>query len=145
MQDRRIEVFEYSKLNKIPILHCDMFPYEGEYIINYNLAEDLILNASVGFAEKSNVFIYGVCGFLLHRIENIKLNLNSKLKNACVLFNAGGSNNPYCKDWGLGHQFFEDLKLFKLYNIENYTLKNQNFNTLMKKVLKTPGFKVVRI
>lgn len=145
MQDRRFEVFEFSNKNKIPLLHCDMFPYNGKYVVNYNLAEDLILNAAVGFAEKSNVFIYGVCGFLLHRIECIKLNLNTKLQNACVLFNAGGSNNPYCKDWGKGHQFFEDLELFKVFGIENYTLENQVFNDLMGEVLKTPGFKVVRI
>lgn len=49
----------------IILLHCDMFPYTGNNIINLHIQEQTMVNAAAGIAYAGKpVIIYGVLGFV---------------------------------------------------------------------------------
>lgn len=140
----RKKLFELSETLKIPLLHCDMFPYSGEQTINLGLGESNAINTATGMSYYSPVFLYGVCGFLLHRFEQLKL--NAKNAGKIILFNAGGSNFDCYKDFGIGHTCCEDLELAKALKIPVYTPDYENFEeTVSEILLNTEGLSLVRL
>lgn len=137
-------LFEISKKQDIKLIHCDMFPYKGENIIDLGLGESNAINVAYGISMLEPVFIYGVCGFLLHRLEQLKLNLRFS-SQPVLFFNAGGSNHPCYKEFGEGHTCNEDLEIAKILKVPVYTPKYEEFNSLVFDLLLTEGLKIIRL
>lgn len=140
-------LFELQQELDIHLLHCDMFPYEGEKIINLHIMEQTMMNVAAGIAyTKTPVLVYGVSGFVfLKALEQIKFSIQAfGAKYAPILwFNAGHIG---CYDhFGIGHQFKEELELCKIYNIDVFTPKYEDFKMICKELLKTNGLKYIRL
>lgn len=138
----RKKVFELSKKLSIPILNCDMFPFKGRNVLDFNLSESNILNVAYGMSILEPVFVYGVCDFLF-KFDALKLLKHAK--HSVILFNAGGSNNPCYSNFGSGHTFNNDLKAFRLIGANIYTPELENFEGLVKELVNSNGLKIVRL
>lgn len=129
---------------KVPLIHCDMFPFKHEYIIDVGLGESNVINVAFGMSNFTPVFLYGTCGFLLHRFEQLKLNLRYA-EAPVILFNAGGSNHPCYKEFGEGHTCEEDIEIAKILKIPVYTPNKQEFEETVSTLLCLGGLKLVRL
>lgn len=118
-------------------LHADMwnvtkFPIISKNIINVGLGESNLLNIAGGLAsEGKNVYIYGVSGFIIHRLEQLKF--------SCLHFGAKSGKIIICnagkygyEKLGIGHLLNDDKQIMDMLNIPFYNPKdNSEFeNTL---------------
>jgi len=120
-----------SFLNKEDyLLHADMFntkkfPTKAK-VINCGLGESNLLNIAGGLASQGkNVFIYGVAGFIIHRLEQLKL--------SCKYFGAKFGKITILNAWkigydnlGIGHQCPEDIEIMISLNILSYDHSSDN-------------------
>lgn len=119
-------------------LHADMwrldFPPENNIkVIDFGLAEPTLINAAAGmYLNNQTVYIYGVAGFLIHRMEQIKYYLTKVIQEnqregKVIIFNAGKIGY---EKFTTPHKLDNDIKLLKeIYNIEvfdPYTLEELN-------------------
>lgn len=109
-------------------LHADMwgdrFPFPEESnieVIDFGLAEQTLVNAAAGmYLNGKNVYIYGVAGFIIHQMEQIKYSIqtiikdNPHSKGRIIIFNAGkiGYDN-----FTEPHRLVDDINLMGHYNI----------------------------
>jgi transketolase C-terminal domain/subunit len=135
---------DISEKLEIKLLHCDMFPYKHSNIIDMGLGESNVINVAYGISMFEPVFVYGVCGFLLHRLEQLKLNLRFA-EHPVILFNAGGSNHPCYREFGEGHTCDEDIEIAKILKVPVYTPSYEDFNATVSELLLTEGLKIVRL
>lgn len=143
----RKKLFDFQQKNNIFLLHADMFPFDGEKIINLHIMEQTLVNVAAGIAyTKKPVFIYGVCGFVfLKGLEQIKFSILEFAANyAPILFFNAGHIGCY-NHFGKGHIFNEDLDLCNLYNIPYYEPKYEEFDDLCLKLLDANGLKFIRL
>lgn len=106
------------------LIHCDMFniekfPTEAN-VINCGLGESNAMNIAGGIASTGKtVWVYGVAGFLIHRLEQLKfscLHFGAKA-GKIIIVNAGrvGYGNL-----GIGHKLDDDISIMDMYNILSY-------------------------
>ena len=107
-------------------LHADMwniqrFPmHESVTVINCGLGESNLLNVAGGIASQGHdVYIYGVCGFIIHRLEQLKF--------SCVHFGAKHGKIIICnagkygyENLGIGHVLDDDKQIMSMYQIPFY-------------------------
>jgi len=106
------------------LIHADMFNINSfptlAKVINCGLGESNALNLASGIASKNNtVYIYGVCGFIIHRYEQLKFsarNFGSKT-GKIILINAGKIGYS---GLGNGHKLDDDLEIMKILNIKSF-------------------------
>lgn len=110
------------------LLHADMFnttrfPIKG-IEVNVGLREATLLNVAGGLAsQKNTVWVYGVAGFIIHRIEQLKFScvqFGAK-KGKIIIFNAGKIGY---ENLGPGHRLDDDRELMSIYNIPFYEPEN---------------------
>jgi len=109
-------------------LHADMwnvkrFPVEGN-VINCGLGESNLLNIAGGIASEENtVYIYGVCGFIIHRLEQLKFSCRDfgSRFGKIIILNAGkyGYDNL-----GDGHKLDDDREIMNMLNIKFFDPKS---------------------
>ena len=100
------------------LLHADMWRFPtNAHVINVGLGESNLLNIAGGLAKtKKTVYVYGVCGFIIHRYEQLKFSCRNFGSNfgKIVICNAGKFG--YDK-FGLGHTLDDDIGLMELLDI----------------------------
>ena len=142
-------LFDYINKNNIKLFHCDMFPYKSENTIDLMLQEQNMVNVAAGYASTGRVtFMYSVCGFIVLRaLEQLKFSVKefASKKSCIILFVAGGSNFDCYKDLGIGHQFYEDTKLYEAMGFKYFTPKYNEFKDLLDKLIKTKCFYIIRL
>lgn len=129
----RTKLFQLSERLGIPLLHCDMFPHKGPNVTDLGLCESNAVNVASGMSLFSPVFLYGVAGFILHRFEQLKL--SAKSAGQILIFNAGGSNFPCYKDFGLGHTCYEDIELARILKIPVFNVNYNDFDEQICSIL----------
>jgi transketolase C-terminal domain/subunit len=111
-------------------LHADMwntnrFPIcDDENVINCGLGESNLLNVAGGISsQKNTVYIYGVCGFIIHRFEQLKFSCKhfGTKSGKIVIANAGKVGY---ENLGIGHELNDDLDIMKILDIKTYTPNN---------------------
>jgi len=115
-----------STIKNCFFLHADMwnltrFPLdETVKVINCGLGESNLLNIAGGIASQGKtVYIYGVCGFIIHRLEQLKfscLNFGAK-KGKIIICNAGKYGY---ENLGIGHVLDDDKQIMDMYHIPFY-------------------------
>jgi len=103
------------------LLHADMwrFPTRAK-VINFGLGESNLLNVAGGLAStRKTVYIYGVCGFIIHRYEQLKFSCRDfgSVNGKIILCNAGRHGYQH---FGTGHTLDDDLGLMGLLGIDCY-------------------------
>jgi len=134
----RLRLAKYLKESDY-LLHADMFNTNRfptlAKTINIGLGESNLLNIAGGLASQHNiVYIYGVAGFIIHRLEQLKFSCRDfgSLSGKIIIVNAGAVG--YAK-LGAGHSIVDDEPIMKMLNIEfyaPYTL--QEFEELLKEL-----------
>lgn len=140
----RTLISQLSHRLQIPLVHCDMFPSKHEHIIDLGLGESNAVNVVYGMSKTTPVLFYGVCGFILHRLEQLKLNLRYA-EHPVLLFCAGLSNNPCYKEFGEGHICDEDIDIARILKIPVYTPEYNDLEELILELLQSPGLKLIRL
>lgn len=123
------------------LVHCDMFNVDtfhtNAQIITCGLGESNALNIAGGIARNGkNVWVYGVSGFMIHRLEQLKFScLNFGSKNGkIVFFNAG--KYGYDK-LGIGHKLDDDIAIMDMYQIKCYIPKDiKELNYILEELEK---------
>jgi transketolase len=96
--------------------NCERFPTKAN-IINAGLGEANLLNIASGIASTNKtVFVYGVCGFIIHRYEQLKFSVRdfASKRGKIILFNAGKIGY---EKYGSGHALDDDIQLMNILNI----------------------------
>lgn len=119
-----------NNLRKGWFLHADMwgdrFPmHKSVKVIDFGLAEQTLVNAAAGlYLNNQNVYIYGVAGFLIHQMEQIKFSILTSIKNKplskgkIIIFNAGKIGYD---DFTEPHRLTDDIQLMeRIYKIKVY-------------------------
>ena len=124
-----------KNLRKGWFLHADMWSNAGPgdrfpmhksiKVMDFGLAEQTLINAAAGlYINNQNVYIYGVAGFLIHQMEQIKYSLLYAIKNnplnkgKVIIFNAGKVGYD---DFTLPHKLDNDVQLMeRIYKIKVY-------------------------
>lgn len=117
------------------LLHADMwntdkFPSDAK-VINCGLGESNLLNVAGGLASAGNtVFIYGVAGFIIHRLEQLKFSCKhfGAKHGKIIICNAG--KYGYEK-LGIGHLMNDDIQIMDMLSIPYYipeTLTELKYN-----------------
>ena len=126
------------------LIHCDMFninkfPTDG-IVIDCGLGESNSLNIAGGIARQNNtVYVYGVAGFIIHRLEQLKfscLKFGAE-KGKIIIFNAGkiGYDNL-----GDGHKLDDDIQIMEMYKIKTFVPKNlKDLNELLQYIESEPN------
>lgn len=122
-------------------LHADMwnlnrFPFsENVEVINCGLGESNLLNIAGGIASQGKtVYIYGVCGFIIHRLEQLKFSCKhfGAEIGKIIICNAG--KNGY-EGLGIGHILDDDKEIMNVYNIPFYEPKDvEEFTKILKNI-----------
>jgi transketolase len=123
------------------LLHADMwnidrFPIEG-ICINIGLGESNLLNIAGGIASQGkNVYIYGVCGFIIHRLEQLKFSCKHFGANygKIIIFNAGKVGY---EGLGIGHKMDDDIDIMRMYDIPYFQPKILNNLKIVLKDIET--------
>ena len=97
------------------LLHCDMwnvgkFPSSAK-VIDCGLGESNLLNIAGGLASQGeSVFVYGVCGFIIHRYEQLKFSCRDfgSKSGRIVICNAGKYGYG---GLGNGHILDDDIQI----------------------------------
>jgi len=141
----RLQLSEYLKSSDY-LLHADMWNIKTfstkAKVINTGLGESNLLNIAGGIASQGNiVYIYGVCGFIIHRYEQLKFSCKyfGAKYGKIIICNAGkyGYNGL-----GIGHILDDDINIMEALDIPFYTPDNiKEF----KKILDTISEKKVGI
>ena len=119
-------------------LHADMwkFPTDAQ-VINCGLGESNLLNIAGGLAKTGKtVYIYGVCGFVIHRYEQLKFSCRDfgSRFGKIIICNAG--KHGYAQ-FGNGHILDDDFALMDVLDIEGYAPDNvEEFYTIIKELEK---------
>ena len=119
------------------LLHADMwnvekFPSKAN-VINCGLGESNLLNIAGGLASQGNtVYIYGVSGFIIHRLEQLKFSCKhfGAYRGKIIICNAG--KYGYEK-LGIGHKLNDDIQIMQMLEVPYYipeTLKEFKYNLL---------------
>jgi len=107
--------------------NLDRFPLDKSVkIFNIGLGEANLLNIAGGIASQGNtVYIYGVAGFIIHRLEQLKFSCKhfGAKKGKIIICNAG--KYGYEK-LGIGHKLDDDEAIMKMLEIPFYSPKNVN-------------------
>lgn len=130
----RLQLSNYLTPNDY-LLHADMwnetkFPSQAK-VINCGLGESNLLNMAGGLASLGNtVYIYGVAGFIIHRLEQLKFSCKhfGSYNGKIIICNAG--KYGYEK-LGIGHLMNDDLQIMDMLQIPYYapeTSKEFNYN-----------------
>ena len=106
------------------LLHADMwnnkrFPTKAK-VIDCSLGESNLLNIAGGLASQGKtVFIYGVAGFIIHRLEQLKFSCKyfGSYTGKIIICNAG--KYGYEK-FGIGHSLDDDYQIMKMLDIPFY-------------------------
>lgn len=108
-------------------LHADMwgdrFPMRKSVkVIDFGLAEQTLVNAAAGlYLNNQNVYIYGVAGFIIHQMEQMRYSLqqiiqdNPTKKGRVIIFNAGKIGY---EDFTKPHKLDKDTQLMEFYKIK---------------------------
>lgn len=108
-------------------LHADMwgdrFPmHKSVKVIDFGLAEQTLVNAAAGlYLNNQTVYIYGVAGFIIHQMEQIRYSLqqviqdNLSKKGRVIIFNAGKIGY---EDFTKPHKLDKDTQLMEFYKIK---------------------------
>lgn len=127
---KQIEQDEY-------LLHADMFnilkfPTKAK-VINTGLGEANLLNIASGIARNGcTVHIYGVAGFIIHRLEQLKFSAKyfGAEKGKIIIYNAGRVG--YSK-LGLGHKLDDDIQIMDMLDIVSFTPETlEDLRTILK-------------
>ncbi len=106
------------------LLHADMWRFDTRaQVINSGLGESNLLNIAGGLASTgATVYVYGVCGFIIHRYEQLKFSCRDfgGLTGKIVLCNAGKYGYS---QFGIGHTLDDDLSLMDTLMIDCYKPK----------------------
>jgi len=98
------------------MFNVEKFPTLAK-VIDCEMGESNLLNIAGGLASTGKtVFIYGVCGFIIHRYEQLKFSckyFGSKI----IICNAGKIGY---KNLGIGHILDDDKELMSILNIPFY-------------------------
>lgn len=102
-------------------LHADMwnvdkFPIKGN-VINCGLGESNLLNIAGGLASQGKtVYIYGVAGFIIHRLEQLKFSCKhfGAKHGKIIICNAGKYGY---ENLGIGHKLDDDLQIMDMLGI----------------------------
>lgn len=95
------------------------FPTKAK-VIDCGLGESNLLNVASGIASQGNsVYVYGVAGFIIHRLQQLKLTVKHFAcdKGKVVICNAGKYGYS---DLGIGHDISDDVGIMKLLDIPFY-------------------------
>lgn len=95
------------------------FPTDAK-VIDCGLGESNLVNMAGGLASTGNtVFIYGVAGFIIHRLEQLKFSCKhfGSHFGKIIICNAG--KYGYEK-FGIGHQLDDDYEIMKMLDIPFY-------------------------
>ncbi len=131
-----------NKLNpKDYLLHADMFNVNkfptSANVINIGLGESNLLNIAGGISSQNNtVYIYGVAGFIIHRLEQLKFSCRDfgAVKGKIIILNAGKIG--YSK-LGSGHSILDDEPIMKMLNIAFYApLTLEEFDNILNDLEK---------
>ena len=103
------------------LVHADMFntarfPTEAR-VIDVGLGESNLLNIASGIASQGEtVYVYGVAGFVIHHLQQLKLNVKhfGSLYGKIVICNAGKVGY---ESMGIGHRLDDDEGIMSLYDI----------------------------
>jgi transketolase C-terminal domain/subunit len=121
------------------LIHADMFNTNNfktnAKVINCGLGESNALNIASGIASKNNnVYIYGVCGFIIHRFEQLKFsvrNFGSKT-GKIIIVNAGKIGYS---GLGNGHVLDDDLDIMNILKIKSYTPETlEEFKSILEEL-----------
>lgn len=131
--------------NDTYLLHADMFPFRVHNEINPGVQEYLLVNMAAGLAQQGKtVYIYGVCGFVLHKTYD-QIRLSLKRDNGTVIFVNAGANGCY-DHIGKGHTINDDRELCKLLDIKLYEPRSgATFLKRIKSLEKEVGVHFVRL
>ncbi len=106
------------------LLHADMFNTNkfktSGIVINTGLGESNLLNIAGGLASQGKtVYIYGVAGFIIHRLEQLKFSckLFGGKVGKIIICNAGKIG--YDK-LGAGHELNDDIDIMNILSIPTY-------------------------
>jgi len=103
------------------LLHADMWKFQTEAkVVNTGLGEPNLLNIAGGLASTGkDVYIYGVCGFIIHRYEQLKFSCRDfgGLNGKIILCNAGKFGYS---QFGRGHTMDDDLAIMDILMIDCY-------------------------
>lgn len=123
------------------LLHADMwnkkrFPSKAK-VINCGLGESNLLNVAAGLASENNtVFIYGVCGFIIHRYEQLKFSCRDfgATKGKIIICNAG--KYGYEK-FGPGHYLDDDKEIMETLKIPFFDPETiEDFQNIINNIRK---------
>lgn len=100
------------------LLHADMWRFNtNAKVINVGLGEANLLNIASGLAYTGkNVYIYGVCGFIIHRYEQLKFSCRDFGGNYGKIIICNAGRYGYSQ-FGTGHTLDDDLDLMRLLGI----------------------------
>lgn len=108
-------------------LHADMWGdrfkmHKSVKVIDFGLAEQTLVNAAAGlYLNNQTVYIYGVAGFIIHQMEQIRYSLqqviqdNPSKKGKVIIFNAGKIGY---EDFTKPHKLDKDTQLMEFYKIK---------------------------
>ena len=114
---------EYIK-NSI-FVHCDMwgdrFPMDTSVkVLDFDLAEQTAINAVAGmYLNGKIIYVYGVAGFMIHQMEQIKYSILTTIKNypkkgKIIFINAGKVGYEKFTE---PHKLVDDIELMEHYGI----------------------------
>ena len=123
------------------LLHADMwneskFPSSAK-IIDVGLGEANLLNIAGGLASQGkNVYIYGVAGFIIHRLEQLKFSCRYFGANYGKIIICNAGKYGY-ENLGIGHKLDDDLDIMRMLNIEYFQPNNtKDFKNIIKNISK---------
>jgi len=134
-------------------LHADMwnikrFPLNSKVnVINVGLGESNLLNIAGGIASQGNtVFVYGVAGFIMHRLEQLKFSCRDFGADAGKIIICNAGKIGYAK-LGAGHTINDDKPICDMLNIPFYSPENiEEFKkTLMDIELEIRGIFYIQL
>jgi len=123
------------------LLHADMFNTKNfptkATVINTGLGESNLLNIAGGIASQGkNVYIYGVAGFIIHRLEQLKFSCKhfGAKHGKIIIFNAGKVGY---EGLGIGHKMDDDIDIMRMYDIPYFQPKILNNLKIVLKDIET--------
>jgi transketolase C-terminal domain/subunit len=106
-------------------VHCDMwgerFPMDDSVkVLDFDLAEQTAINAVTGmYLNGKTIYVYGVAGFMIHQMEQIKYSILTTVKNypnngKIIFVNAGKVGYEKFTE---PHKLIDDIELMYHYCI----------------------------
>lgn len=144
-----------KNLRKGYFLHADMwgdrFPmHKSIKVIDFGLAEQTLVNAAAGlYLNDQTVYIYGVAGFIIHQMEQIKYSILTSIRNKplskgkIIIFNAGKVGYD---DFTEPHRLVGDTQLMeRIYKIKVYNPNTTIDLNLALKEIEEQNIKIAYI